>query len=273
MLIGDLRILIRGAGEMATGIAHRLYMSGMRKIIMTEIERPISIRRTVCFSEAIYEGSWEVEGVKAVRIDSVEAVEDCWKRGSISVIVDPEAKIAKKIDPHVLIDAIMAKRYTGTRIDDAKIVICVGPGFRAKRDCHAVIESQRGHNLGKVIYDGEAEPHTGVPFPIMGYSEERVLRAPHGGKIRHGKSIGERVKRGEIVLYVDGTPVYSKIDGILRGLIREIEVKENEKVADVDPRMDPSYCFTISDKARAIGGGVLEAVLHFLPNLECEVRI
>lgn len=273
MYLSDLRILIKGAGEMATGIAFRLYMSGMKRIIMTEIEHPLSIRRTVSFSEAIYEGVHEVEGIRAVRIDEPEEVEDIWKKGFIAVMVDPEAKRAKEIRPNVLVDAIMAKRYTGTKIDDAEIVICVGPGFRAGRDCHAVVESQRGHNLGRVIYDGEAEPHTGIPFPVMGFTEERVLRAPHAGKVRHAKSIGEMVKRGEIVLYVDDTPLESKIDGVLRGLIREIEVKENEKLADVDPRMDVSYCYTISDKARAIGGGVLEAILHLLQEKKSGVVI
>jgi xanthine dehydrogenase accessory factor len=264
----EVRIIIKGAGEMASGIAHRLFMSGMRKILMTEIERPLCIRRPVSFAESVYEGECLVEGVKGKRIDSLIEIEKVWKDGAIGVIVDPNSNSAKGLSPHVIVDAIMAKRHTGTKKDEAPIVICVGPGFRAPEDCHAVIESQRGHNLGRVIYEGEAEPHTGIPAPTMGYTEERVLRAPRRGMVRHIRKIGDFIKKGDTVLYVDDIPVFSKIDGVLRGLIREIEVSENEKIGDVDPRMDKSYCYTISDKARAIGGGVLEAILHFLPEIK-----
>lgn len=264
----DLIVLIKGAGEMASGIAHRLYMAGIKKIIMTEIKNPLAIRRTVCFSEAVYEGKAFVEGVEAILIDSPNDLKNVWDKGSIGVIVDPEAKSAKEIKPHVIVDAIMAKKPTGTKKEEAPIVICVGPGFRAPIDCHAVIESMRGHNLGRVIYEGEAEAPTGIPAPVLGYTKERVLRAPHSGKVRHAKKIGDLVREGDLVLYVDETPVFSKIGGILRGLIREIEVQENEKLADVDPRMEQKYCYTISDKARAIGGGVLEATLHFFSRLQ-----
>lgn len=263
----EILIIIKGAGEMASGIAHRLFMSGMRRILMTEIEKPLCVRRTVSFSEAVYEGECYVEGVKAVRIDALDGIEKVWDKGCIGVVVDPTGKSVKELKPHVLVDAVMAKKYTGTKKEEAPIVICVGPGFRSPENCHAVIESQRGHNLGRVIYEGEAEPHTGIPAPTLGYTEERVLRAPHAGKVKHVKGIGDAVRKGDLILYVDETPVFSKINGILRGLIREIEVSENEKIGDVDPRMEPKYCYTISEKARAIAGGVLEAILHFLPQV------
>jgi xanthine dehydrogenase accessory factor len=156
----------------------------------------------------------------------------------------------------------MAKRNWGTKKTEAPFVIGVGPGFAAPADVHAVVESNRGHNLGRVIYDGAAEPHTGIPGPTMGYTSERVLRSPHDGLVKHVKTLGDSVKKGEIVLYVDETPVHANIDGLLRGLIREIRVKNNEKIGDIDPRGVKEYCFTITEKARAIGGGVLEAIMH-----------
>ena len=156
----------------------------------------------------------------------------------------------------------MAKRNLGTKKIEAPFVIGVGPGFAAPADVHAVVESNRGHNLGRVIYDGAAEPHTGIPGPTMGYTSERVLRSPHDGLVKHVKTLGDSVKKGEIVLYVDETPVHANIDGLLRGLIREIRVKNNEKIGDIDPRGVKEYCFTITEKARAIGGGVLEAIMH-----------
>ncbi|MCS7280967.1 MAG: selenium-dependent molybdenum cofactor biosynthesis protein YqeB [Desulfobacterota bacterium] len=263
----ELKVVIKGAGEMASGIAHRLFMAGIKKILMTELPNPLCIRRTVSFCEAIYEGQWEVEGVKALFLRSIEEVQKVWDQGMIGVIVDPSSSSIASLNPHVVVDARMIKKYTEGKIKDEPIVIGIGPGFRAPENCHAVIESQRGHFLGKVIYNGEAEPHTKVPSPVLGYTTERVLRAPCSGVVKHVKKIGDRIKKGEIVMYVDKTPVFSEIDGILRGLIREIEVSENEKIGDIDPRMDARYLNTISDKARAIGGGVLEAILHFLPDI------
>ncbi len=260
----EIKVIVKGAGEMASGIAHRLYMAGIKKILMTEIENPLSVRRTVSFSEAIYDGETSVENIKAVRIDTLGELDRVWEKGFIAVKVDPLASCVKELKPHVLVDAIMAKRNTGTTKEDAPIVICVGPGFKAPENCHAVIESMRGHNLGRVIYEGEAEPPTGVPAPVLGYTKERVLRAPCAGYVKHVKGIGDVVRKDDLVLYVGDTPVFSKIDGILRGLIREIYVEANEKIGDVDPRMEPLFCYTISEKARAIAGGVLEALFHFL---------
>ncbi|MCX5809759.1 MAG: selenium-dependent molybdenum cofactor biosynthesis protein YqeB [Proteobacteria bacterium] len=256
-------VVIKGAGEMATGIAHRLFMANFKTIVMTEIPKPISVRRTVAFSEVVYEGKKEVEGVTAEYAKHLREVFDIWKRQNIAVMVDPGWGIVGELKPDAVVDAIMAKRNIGTKNDEAPIVIGVGPGFCAPSDVHAVVESNRGHNLGKVIYSGFAEAHTGIPGSTMGYTKERVLRAPHEGTIKHVKHIGDEVKKGELVLYIDKTLVFASIDGILRGLIREIDIKTNEKIGDIDPRGIREYCYTITEKARAIGGGVLEAIMHF----------
>jgi len=260
----NLKVLIKGAGEMASGIAHRLFMANIRHIVMTEIAEPVTVRRTVAFSEAVYLGRMEVEGVRARRILAPGECVSAWKAGEIAVIVDPEWKFARDIGPGVVIDATMMKQYTGTTKDEAPLVIAVGPGFTAPKDVHAVVESNRGHNLGKVILEGSAEPRTGIPGVTMGYTTERVLRAPHGGLVRHVRSIGDMVKKTDLVLYINETPMHATIDGMLRGLIREISVPANKKIGDIDPRGIADYCYTITEKARAIGGGVLEVMMHFL---------
>lgn len=260
----NVKVLIKGAGEMATGIAHRLFMANIRHIVMTEIAQPVTVRRTVAFSEAVYLGRMEVEGVRARRILGPANYGSVWEAGEIEVIVDPQWRSARDIDPGVVIDATMMKHYTGTNKDEAPLVIGIGPGFTAPDNVHAVVESNRGHNLGKVIFEGSAEPHTGIPGANMGYTMERVLRAPYGGTIRHVRSIGDMVSKGDLILYIGETPVYASIDGMLRGLIREITVVADEKIGDIDPRGIVEYCYTITEKARAIGGGVLEAMMHFL---------
>ena len=257
-----LTVVVKGAGEMATGIAHRLFMAGIRKIAMTEIAEPLAVRRGVAFCEAIYEGFMEVEGVRAERMADSAALDELWRAGRIGVLVDPSWKIVGEITPHVVIDAVMAKRNTGTRKSEAPLVIGVGPDFKAPEEVHAVVESNRGHNLGKVLYSGQAEAHTGMPGATDGYRHERVLRAPKAGLVRHAKMLGEPVNKGATVLYVGGEPVQALIGGVLRGLVREIEVEKGEKVGDIDPRAERINCYTISDKARAIAGGVLEAIMH-----------
>ncbi|HVN24188.1 MAG TPA: selenium-dependent molybdenum cofactor biosynthesis protein YqeB [Syntrophorhabdales bacterium] len=257
-----LTVVVKGAGEMATGIAHRLFMAGVKKIAMTEIAKPLAVRRGVAFCEAVYEGSMEVEGVRAERIADFSALDKVWRAGSIGVLVDPLWKIVGEIKPHVVIDAVMAKRNTGTQKSEAPLVIGVGPDFRAPEEVHAVVESNRGHNLGKVIYSGQAEAYTGMPGATDGFRQERVLRAPKAGPVRHAKKLGEPVSIGDTVLYVGGEPVQALISGVLRGLVREIEVEKREKVGDIDPRAERINCYTISDKARAIAGGVLEAIMH-----------
>ncbi len=257
--------MILGAGEMASGIAHRLFSSRLTRILMSEMPAPLTVRRHVAFSEAVHTGAMEVEGVRAERVDSPDAVQVLWDRRLIAILVDREAAFLKTIEPDVLIDATMIKRPKGsvkTYAPGAGLVIGVGPGFTAPGQVDAVIESNRGHYLGRVIYAGEAERYTGTPGSIMGATGERVLRAPHAGMVRPARAIGDIVRKGDVVLRVDETPVQAAIDGVVRGLIRPMTVRQNEKLGDVDPSGDAGHCITISEKARAIAGGVLEAVLH-----------
>jgi len=258
-------IAIMGAGEMATGIAHRLFESRLTSILMTEIKKPLAVRRGVAFCEAVFDGAKVVEGVRAERIGDLSALAGVWERKSIALLVDEERAFLKAFDADILIDATMMKRPKGSLkggMREDRLVSGVGPGCRAPDQVDAVIESNRGHDLGRVIYEGEAEPHTGVPGVVGGVAGERVLRSPHEGLVKPVRSIGEAVEKGDIVLYVDDTPVTAATDGIVRGLIRPMRVGSNEKVGDVDPRGDRRQCFTISEKARAIAGGVLEAVMH-----------
>ena len=257
-------IVIKGAGEMASGIAHRLFMANITRICMIETEKPLCVRRTVSFCEAVFEREVEVEGVVGKLVRSLAELAEAWDRKQIGILIDPSWRIIAHLKPDVVVDAIMAKRNLGTSKQEAPLVIGVGPGFAAPDNVHVVVESNRGHDLGRAIYNGAAEPHTGMPGLTAGFSRERVLRSPHGGMIRHVKSIGDTVIAGDTVLYVDATPVSAAIHGIVRGLIREIQVRGNEKVGDIEPRGDISCCYTISDKARAIAGGVLEAVMHRL---------
>jgi xanthine dehydrogenase accessory factor len=260
--LNELKIVIKGAGEMASGVAHRLYMAGMRNILMMEMPEPLSVRRMVSFCEAIFEGNMEVEGVRAEFIQHVEGVRSAWEKHHIAVLVDPQWKSIGVIKPHVVVDATMVKRNLGTKKDEAPLVIGVGPGFETDDDVHIVIESNRGHDLGRTIYEGAAEPYTGIPGQMMAYTKERVLRAHAAGRVKHMRVLGDSIKSGDPVLTVDNIPLLAPIDGILRGLIREISVGKDEKVGDIDPRGKLEYCHTISDKARAIGGGVLEAIMH-----------
>jgi xanthine dehydrogenase accessory factor len=258
-------VVIKGAGEMATGIACRLYMANIKNILMLEIPQPLAVRRTVAFCESIYHREVEVEGIRGIFAEDLNELPRLWDKKKIAVMVDPKWRLTDILKPDVMIDAIMAKKNLGTHIKEAPLVIGVGPGFTAPFDVHIVIESNRGHNLGRAIYRGAAEPATGIPGFTAGFSIERVLRSPHEGLVRHArKDIGSTVKKGEIALYVDKTPVFACIDGILRGLVREIPVKYNEKLGDIEPRDDAICCNTISDKARAIAGGVLEALMHKL---------
>jgi xanthine dehydrogenase accessory factor len=257
-------VLIRGAGEMASGVTHRLHRSHFN-VCMLEIPHPIAVRREVSFCEAIYEGEKEVEGVRAKFISRPEEIHSVWQEEKIPVLVDPDGEKTRRfIKPDVLVDAIMAKKDLGTHIKKAPLVIGLGPGFCAEKDVHIVIETNRGHDLGRLILKGTAEPDTGTPGNIGGYTVERVLRTMKRGVFHPQKGIGDRVNKGLVVAVVDDFPVMAKISGIVRGLIREgVEVKKGMKVGDIDPRGKRESCFTISDKARAIGGGVLEAILYW----------
>lgn len=247
---------------MASGVAQRLARSGFR-VCITELPEPLAVRRGVSFCEAVFSGQTEVEGLVARRVAGDEAVRHCWANGDVPVVIDPECAIRRILSPDVLVDAILAKGNTGTTLGDAPLVIGLGPGFRAGRDVHYVIETNRGHCLGRVIEEGEAEPDTGTPGDIGGYTRERVLRAPAGGRFLGKKRIGDRVSGGEVVAEVGGVPLKAAISGVLRGILRDgLAAEPGMKVADVDPRAEPESCTTVSDKARAIGGAVLEAVLR-----------
>ena len=259
--LSELVVLIRGAGEMATGVAHRLWKAHFY-VCMTEIANPMAIRREVSFCEALYDGEKTVEDVTAKRVIDVEAIRPTWKKGKIPVLVDPEAVVKKFLRPHVIVDAILAKKNLGTRITDAPLVVGLGPGFVAGKDVHLVAETNRGHNLGRLIWEGAAEPDTGTPGNIGGYGVERVLRAPEAGKLETLKKIGDLIEAGETVGVVNEVPMRSRVSGVLRGILRNgTEVQKGLKSADVDPRGNREACFTISDKARAIGGAVLEGIL------------
>jgi xanthine dehydrogenase accessory factor len=255
-------ILIKGAGDLATGVAARLFRCGFA-VVMTEQPNPLMVRRTVSFGEAVYATQVEVEGIQACLASDINAVHLALEQGIIPVLVDPQANCRAELLPAALVDAIMAKTNINTRITDAACVIALGPGFTAGIDCHAVIETNRGHSLGRVIYTGSAEPDTGQPGSVDGKTEERILRSPVQGVVEGQAIIGDRVSAGQIVAQVNGQPVFAQINGVLRGLIHSgIRVPAGIKIGDVDPRAEPAHCLQISDKAYAIAGGVLEAVLR-----------
>lgn len=257
-----MRVLIRGAGDLATGIAYRLYKCGF-EIIMTEIAVPLTVRRTVAFSRAVYEGSAEVEGVKSVLVQTPDQAEKVLKNREIPVLIDPELKYKSEYHADVLVDAILAKRNLGTKIDDASLVIGVGPGFTAGEDCHVVVETKRGHDLGRVLHEGSAIPNTGIPGVVGGYSIERLVKAVADGTFEPKVSIGDFVEKDQIIAYSGGQPVRAKMSGIVRGMLQPgLTVKKGLKCGDIDARCEMRHCYTISDKARSIGGGVLEAILE-----------
>lgn len=259
-------ILIKGAGDLATGIAYRLKKSGF-DVVMTEIHKPTTVRRTVAFSQAAFDNEIAIEGIKGIKVNNINEIYEEIREGNIPIIIDEKAEIIKELRPDVVVDAIIAKKNLGTSIEDAPIVIGVGPGFEAKVDCHLVVETKRGHYLGKVIEEGSAIPNTGVPGNIGGYTKERIIRASSNGKIKPVVAIGDFVKKGDIVAYIDGIEVLAEIDGIVRGMLQEgIEVFKGMKSGDIDPRCEKDHCFTISDKARSIGGGVLEAIMYMSNN-------
>lgn len=260
-----MKVLIRGAGDLATGIAYRLYQSGYQ-ILMTEIEVPLTVRRSVAFSRAVYEYEAIVEDVKAVLVPTVSDAQYAIAKKQIPVMIDPNAECRKTWKPDVIVDAILAKRNLGTTIEDAPLVIGVGPGFTAGSDCHYVVETKRGHDLGRVISVGSAIPNTGVPGEVGGYSIERLIKATASGVMEPKASIGDMVEKGQIVAHTGGQPVYALMPGIVRGMLQSgVQVTKGLKIGDIDARCEKRHCDTISDKARAIGGGVLEAIGRSYP--------
>jgi len=256
-------VLIRGAGDLASGIALRLHHAKMQ-VVMTDLPRPTAIRRTVCFSQAILFDTYRVEDVTAKFAPSGEAVADILAQGCIPVLADPECRCLETLKPDVVVDAILAKRNLGTKITDAPCVIGVGPGFTVGVDCHAAVETMRGHSLGRVITEGSPLPNTNIPGLIGGFTGERVLRAPAEGIFRQILQIGNTVKQGDVAGTVNGEPMLCQIDGMLRGILADgTPVHKGMKAGDVDPRGEESYCYLVSDKALSIGGGVLEAILRY----------
>ena len=256
-------VLIRGAGDLASGIALRLHHAKLQ-VVMTDLPRPTAIRRTVCFSQAILFHTMTVEDVTAKFAVSVEDVPGILAQGYIPVLADPECKCLETLKPDVVVDAILAKRNLGTKITDAPVVIGVGPGFTVGVDCHAAVETMRGHTLGRVITEGSPLPNTNIPGLIGGFAGERVLRAPADGIFCRILQIGDSVKQGDVAGTVNGEPMLCQIDGMLRGILADgTPVHKGMKAGDVDPRGEQSYCYLVSDKALSIGGGVLEAIYRF----------
>jgi len=259
-------VLVRGAGEQASGVGWALAKAGF-KVVMTEVAMPLMIRWPVCFGTAVAEGRWEVQGIPACRVEHPVDCEAAWLAGEIPILVDPQLEGLPVLKPVVLIDAIMAKRNLGTTRNMALRTIGLGPGFTAGVDVDVVVETNRGHYLGKLIYSGAAQPNTGIPGEIQGSSRERVIYSPRAGIFKAKRAIGEQVSVGDCLGEIeDGlqtTKVCSSISGVLRGLLRtETSVAACVKIGDVDPRAHADYCWTISEKARALGSAVLLCILE-----------
>jgi len=255
-------VLIRSGGDISSGIIERLYKCGF-KVVVLETGNPSSIRREVSFGEAVYRKKMTINGLTSVLADGIEEMEKILENDEIPVLIDGEGKYISILKPSILIDAILAKKNLGTHINMAPITIGIGPGFFAGKDVHAVIETKRGHHLGEVIYSGEAIKNSGIPGNIGGFTKERVIHSEWEGNIRNISKIGDTVRKGETIALINGNKVLATIDGILRGIIRDgYFVTKGFKIADIDPRMDEyENCFTISDKARSVGGSALEAIL------------
>lgn len=260
-------IIVRGGGDLATGTIYKLKKSGFPVLIL-EVAQPSAIRRNVAFCEAVYQGTQTVENMTCYLAESLAQAQQFLNEGKLAVLVDPAGESIAALNPLAVVDAILAKKNLGTNKRMAPITVALGPGFRAGEDVDAVIETKRGHNLGRVLWVGTAAPNTGIPGIIGGYGIERVIHCPAKGILRNVKKITDTVSKGEVIAVVEMengiVPVEATVDGILRGLIRDgYPVQIGFKMADIDPRIDEyNNCFTISDKARCIAGGVLEAILQ-----------
>jgi xanthine dehydrogenase accessory factor len=254
-------VIIRGGGDLASGVALRLFKAGFR-IVVTELPRPLMVRRSVSFGQAVFDGTCRVEEVTGELAATPLEAQELMQTGKVAVMVDPKASSCQALAPVVLVDGRMTKLASDQRLDAAPRVIGLGPGFTAGVNCHAVIETRRGHTLGRVYWQGSAEPDNSIPEPVLGLDVQRVLHAPANGRLVAQVMIGDVVEKGTLVAKVDGIPVLSKIKGAVRGLIQDgMVVKRGMKIGDIDPRCDVSLCFQVSDKALAVGGGVLEAML------------
>jgi xanthine dehydrogenase accessory factor len=254
-------VLLRGGGDLATGVAARLWRSGFW-IVITEIEQPLAVRRLVALAEAVYAGEIEVEDLHARRVKDVIEAQTALVQGLIPVLVDPAAVCRIELQPAALVDGRMRKQPPELGIESAPLVIGLGPGFVAGENCHAVVETNRGHRMGRVIWNGTSEPDTQLPDPVGGHVANRVLRAPDSGVFVGTVRLADRVSRGALLARVGKSELRAPFEGIVRGLLHDgVEVSKGLKVGDLDPRGDPALCRLISDKALAVGGGVLEALL------------
>lgn len=256
-------VIVRGGGDIASGVIQKFHRSGFRVLVL-ETEKPSFIRREVCYGEVVYEKEIILEESKAILAHKIDEIDNILDRGNIAVIVDPYGDAIRKLKPLAVIDAILAKKNLGTNICMAPITIGIGPGFSAGKDVDIVIETMRGHDLGRLIFSGEAKKNTGIPGVVKGYGKERVIYSEVNGIIKNIKEIGDLVEKGEVVALIDNTEVRSPLTGVLRGLIRDgYQVPKGFKIGDIDPRKgEQQNCHTISDKARNIGGSALEAVLY-----------
>ncbi|MCI5648490.1 MAG: EF2563 family selenium-dependent molybdenum hydroxylase system protein [Fusicatenibacter sp.] len=260
-------VIVRGGGDIASGTIYKLYQCGF-PVLVLEIPNPSAIRRKVSFSEAVYEGSQTVEKVTCTRVNNLQEAVSLLEEGKLPLLVDPAGECIRELKPTTVVDAILAKKNLGTTKEMAPVTVALGPGFVAGEDVDAVIETMRGHSLGRVIYQGSAIKNTGIPGKIAGYDRERVIKSPADGILRNIRRITDTVKKNEVIAVVETkeetVPVKATIDGLLRGLIRDgYPVTRGFKIADIDPRISEyENCFTISDKARCIAGGVLEAICH-----------
>jgi len=286
-MIKNRLVLVKGAGDFASGSIRRLFLAGA-KVVCTELLQPLSVRRMVAFSEAMYVGEHTVEGVTAIRVRSDE-IDRCLSESKVPVINDPETKILHQRKFDIVIDARMAKENLGTEITDAPIVIALGPGFKAGKECHAVVETLAGHNLGRVIYEGKAAKNTGTPTPPELYLTlesifletaccsgfvpccegfdfgSLVLRAPADGVFTGEKRIGDLIKKGDVIGRVDDIQIKVKASGVIRGLIHDgVHIVKGLKIGDIDPTSEVNRAYEISEKANAVAGGVLEACLYLL---------
>ncbi len=261
MITVDATVVVRGGGDIASGTIQRLHRCGFRVLVL-ELAEPLVVRRKTAFAQAVTDGAVIVEDTRAVLIDTAEDAVGIWQRGDVPLLIDPGARSIDIIKPDVVVDATLAKRNIGTCRTMAPITIGLGPGLSAGIDVDVVVETLEGHSLGSLIFEGAARADTGVSVPIMGYAEERVLRAPCSGYIQTIAEIGDVVKKGDVIANVDAKPITAEIGGVVHGLIQEgMYVSHGLKVGDIDPRAVRSYCYTIFDKARAVAGGVLEAIL------------
>lgn len=276
MLFSDTFVVVRGGGDLATGVIYRLHQTGF-PVITTEIERPMAIRRTVAFAQAMYDGACTVEGVTAQRVERDGEALDLAARGGVPVLAAPGDDAIARLQPRVLVDARLLKRDSATSLDQAPLVIGLGPGFHGGVNCHAAIETNRGHRLGRVLWDAPTEADTGIPGSIAGYREERIIRATATGVFEPTVEFGDHVERGQEVGFIKEagarSPVIASLSGVVRGLLHPgLAVRQGAKIGDVDPRDDPTAIYTISDKSLAIGGAVLTAILMWMNRRSPEIE-